>query len=52
MLKAALRCDRELVVQAFLSDPLVRGRAEEGEIRHLVDDMIANTARCLPEAWQ
>lgn len=52
VLKAALRCDRELVVQAFLSDPLVRGRAAEGEIRQLVDDMIANTARCLAAAWQ
>ena len=48
----ALRCDRSLVYEAFLNDPLVKGRASESEVRRLVDDMIANTAGCLPEAWK
>ena len=51
-LKAALTCDRELVYEAFLTDPLVKGRAGEAEIRRLVDDMIANTAKYLPEGWK
>ena len=51
-LKAALTCDRELVYEAFLSDPLVKGRATETEVKHLVDDMIANTAKYLPEGWK
>ena len=51
-LKAALTCDRELVYEAFLSDPLVKGRAKEDEVKQLVDDMIANTAKYLPEAWK
>ena len=51
-LKAALTCDRELVYEAFLSDPLVKGRATEDEVKHLVDDMIANTAKYLPEGWK
>ena len=51
-LKAALSCDRELVYEAFLTDPLVKGRASEAEIRRLVDDMSANTAKYLPEGWK
>lgn len=51
-LKAALTCDRELVYEAFLSDPLVKGRASEAEARRLVDDMIANTAKYLPAGWK
>ena len=51
-LQAALHCDRSLVYEAFLSDPLVRGRASESAVKRLVDDMIANTAAFLPEAWK
>ncbi len=51
-LKAALTCDRELVYEAFLTDPLVKGRATETEVKHLVDDMIANTAKYLPAGWK
>ena len=51
-LLAALHCDRSLVYEAFLSDPLVRGRASESAVKSLVDDMIANTAAFLPEAWK
>ncbi|MEG0566135.1 MAG: alpha-glucosidase/alpha-galactosidase, partial [Hungatella sp.] len=43
VLKAALNCDKELVYQAFLNDPLVKGGATDAEVKQLADDMIANT---------
>ena len=43
ILQAALTKDTELVVEAFLSDPLVKGRAGEEEVRLLVKDMMAAT---------
>lgn len=52
ILKAALTCDRELVYEAFMHDPLVKGRASETEIRQLVDDMIENTIKYLPDGWK
>lgn len=52
-LRAALECDRELVVRAFLNDPNTAAKcADEGELRRLADDMIAGTAKYLPEGWQ
>lgn len=51
-LKAALTCDRELVVRAFQNDPNVRAKCtSDGEIRRLVDDMLAGTAAYLPKGW-
>ena len=51
-LKAALTCDKELVVQAFLNDPLVKGKkCTEAQVRDLVDDMIQGTLK-LPEGWK
>lgn len=50
-LTAALTCDRDLVHEAFLTDPLVAGRAGESEIKKLADDMIAATAKYLPSDW-
>ncbi len=52
ILDAALTCDRSLVYEAFLSDPLVKGRAGEEEIKKLADDMIKNTMAYLPEGWK
>ncbi|MEG2349420.1 MAG: alpha-glucosidase/alpha-galactosidase [Hungatella sp.] len=52
VLKAALNCDKELVYQAFLNDPLVKGRATDAEVKQLADDMIANTLTYLPRGWQ
>lgn len=53
ILKAALTCDRELVVQAFLDDPLVKGKGcSERDVRLLIDDMIEETKRYLPEGWK
>lgn len=43
ILKAALTMDRELVVSAFLHDPLVRGRVTEKQARELAFDMLSAT---------
>ena len=52
VLKAAISCDKSLVVKAFLNDPLVKGRAAEAEVEKLVEDMIAGTIKYLPEGWR
>ena len=52
VLQAALTCDKKLVVKAFLNDPLVKGRATVKEVEKLVDDMIHNTMKYLPEGWK
>ncbi|MBE5986017.1 MAG: alpha-glucosidase/alpha-galactosidase [Paenibacillaceae bacterium] len=52
ILKAALTCDRTLVYEAFLSDPLVKGRASDEEVKKLADDMITITLAYLPEGWR
>lgn len=53
ILKAALLCDREMVVKAFLNDPLVSAKGcSEADVRALVNDMIDNTAAYLPEGWK
>lgn len=53
ILRAALQCDREPVVQAFLNDPNVKAKCgDEASIRALVDDMIAGTMTYLPEGWK
>lgn len=51
-LEAALTCSREKVVQAFLNDPNTAAKCtDEGKLRALADDMIAGTARYLPQGW-
>lgn len=52
VLKAALTCDRELVYEAFLHDPLVKGRASEEDVKKLVNDMIESTIAYLPDGWK
>lgn len=52
-LKAALTCDRELVVEAFLHDPNYKVKCSNVETtRKLVNDMIENTVSYLPEGWK
>lgn len=52
-LEAALACDKELVVRAFLNDPNVRSaKCSEEKVRKLVDDMIQGTMEYLPEGWR
>lgn len=45
ILKAAMEGsrDKELIVEAFLNDPLVKGRANETDVRKLVNDMMEAT---------
>ena len=43
VLKAALEVDKTLVKEAFLADPLVKGRISEAEAAYLVEDMLAAT---------
>ncbi|MBQ9611920.1 MAG: alpha-glucosidase/alpha-galactosidase [Lachnospiraceae bacterium] len=51
--KAATTCDRALVVEAFLHDPIVKGHhCSPRQIAELVDDMIDNTIAYLPEGWK
>ena len=53
ILHAALSCDKEAVVQAFLNDPLVKGKkCGENDVRQLVDDMLRATQKYLPEGWK
>lgn len=52
ILKAALTCDTQPVIEAFLDDPLVKGRASRAEVEALVRDMIRNTLKYLPKAWE
>lgn len=53
ILKAALTCDREEVQDAFLNDPLVKGKkCKESDIRLLAEDMIHATVRYLSEGWK
>ena len=52
ILDAALRCSFEPAFEAFMNDPLVRGRISATDGRTLLRDMIRNTLRYLPEAWK
>jgi len=53
ILEAALTCNKELVVKAFMNDPGIRGKkCREADVRSLVDDMIRGTSRYLPEGWK
>ena len=53
ILRAALTCDREAVVRAFLNDPNMAAKCtDEKEIRSLVDDMLEGTMSYLPDGWK
>lgn len=47
--EAALTGNTELVVEAFLTDPLVKGRVTEAEVRDLIKDMIDKTIGTVPK---
>ena len=52
-IKAALTCDRNLVVDAYMNDPLVKGKqCKREEVSKLVDDMIQGTIKYLPDGWK
>lgn len=52
ILKAALNCDKALVVEAFMNDPLLNGRLNEAQCEALVDEMIKATSAYLPDGWK
>ena len=52
-LRAALDCDPAPVAKTFLRDPNTRAKCRDrGALEALAADMIAATARYLPERWQ
>lgn len=51
ILNAALTCDRELALKAFMNDPLVRGRITGQQGEKLLSTMIQNTKKYLPSKW-
>ncbi|MCL1951093.1 MAG: alpha-glucosidase/alpha-galactosidase [Turicibacter sp.] len=52
ILEAALTHNKELVLEAFQNDPLIKGQASAEELQQLVDDMIKNTLPALPAEWK
>ena len=53
ILEAALTCRKDLVIDAFLEDPLVKGKnCSRKDAEELVEDMIAATMAYLPEGWR
>ena len=52
VLKAALHPDFELLFEAFMNDPLVKGRITENDGRKLLKEMIKNTEKYLPDGWK
>lgn len=52
-LTAALTCDRDLVVDAFLADPNYAAKCQDrAQTKKLVKDMIQNTINYLPAGWK
>lgn len=51
VLKAALHPDFEVLFEAFMNDPLVKGRISDADGRELLKDMIRNTLQYLPGEW-
>lgn len=52
ILTAALTCDFDLALTAFMRDPLVAGRITVDQGAKLLQDMIAHTAAYLPDGWK
>lgn len=53
ILQAALTCKKELVIKAFLNDPVIKGKhPSETEIRKLADDMLSAVSKYLPKEWE
>ncbi|MBT9778564.1 alpha-glucosidase/alpha-galactosidase [Clostridium sp. MCC353] len=51
ILAAALNCDFGKAMEAFMEDPLVKGRISEVEGRELLKEMMRGTADYLPGEW-
>ena len=51
ILKAAFTYNKDLVIEAFMNDPLSKGKGNREEISKLVCDMIDATKKYLPKEW-
>ncbi|MBR5944554.1 MAG: alpha-glucosidase/alpha-galactosidase [Lachnospiraceae bacterium] len=51
ILKAAFTYNIDLVIEAFMNDPLSKGKGNREEISKLVCDMIDATKKYLPKEW-
>ena len=52
ILKAALTGDRALVLEAFMADPLVKGKGcTKEQVKALIDGMLEGTRAYLPKMW-
>ncbi len=47
-IKAAMNGDRKLLEEAFLCDPLIKGRLSSEQVKTLVNDMLEGTKKYLP----
>lgn len=52
ILDAAMNVDFGLALEAFMNDPLVKGRITRVEAESLLKEMIRNTYRYLPKEWE
>lgn len=52
ILYAAMNCDFDTSLKAFMNDPLVKAKCSEEEAKELLMDMIKATDRYLPEGWK
>lgn len=52
ILEAALTYNKDLVVDAFLNDPLSKDKLTKESCQLLVDEMIERTRKYLPEGWR
>ncbi len=52
ILQAALECDFELALKAFMQDPLVAGRLGREQGRELLSRMIKGSEKYLPSGWK
>ena len=51
-MKAALEHKKAPLAEAFLTDPLLRGRITREQSEELLDEMIRNTLKYLPKEWE
>ena len=52
ILESALTYNKDLVIEAFKNDPILKDRCSDDDIVQLVNDMIANTIEALPTGWK
>jgi alpha-galactosidase len=51
IIEAAMTCNKQLVIEAMLNDPLIKHRVSEENVVEMVNNMIHNTLKYLPKRW-